>query len=542
MSLAISGTRSSGQDVRSANVTACVAIANIVKSSLGPEGLDKMLVDEVGDVTVTNDGATIIRLLEIEHPAGRVLAELAQQQDEEVGDGTTTVVILAAELLRRANELVKMGIHPTSVISGLRMAMREAVKYIKSNLSSKVDELGREVLVNAAKTSLSSKILGSAESELFSNMAVDAVLQTKQVADFDGAKVKYPLGSIHILKAQGKSALESEILEGYALNVTRAAVAMPAYLSDAKIACLDIDLRRSKLKLGVTMVVNDSEELGKMQEQELETTKKRIMAMLKAGANVILTTKGIDDTALKYFVESNTIACRRVQMKDMKRIATATGATILSSMADLEGDETFDASMLGHADSVSEEKIRDDNVLLIKGCKNRKSNTVLLRGPNEYMCDEMARSFHDATAVVKRTLESNMVVPGGGAVEVELSLHLEKYAVNIASREQLGITEFANALLVIPKTLAYNAAQDASELLAKLRAAHALGMSDPKLESNKNIGLDLRQGVIRDSIKAGVVEPAMSKVKSIQFATEAAITILRIDDLIQLERQGEDQE
>jgi len=536
MSLAIEGHRSSGQDVRTANVMACSAIAAIVKSSLGPVGLDKMLVDEVGDVTVTNDGATIVRLLEIEHPAAKVLAELAQQQDDEVGDGTTSVVILAAELLRRANELVKSRIHPTTVIAGLRIAMREACKYLKQKLAMPIDSLGREVLVNIASTSLSSKILGSAESELFANMAVDAVLHTKR-ADVFGGPDKYPLSSIHILKAQGKSAHESQILQGYALNTTRASQAMPAFIKGVKIACLDIDLRRAKLKMGLTMVVNDPEELAKMHEKELEITKERIDSILETGCNLVLTTKGIDDTALKYFVEAGVIACRRVAMKDMKRVAAATGASIQSNLADLEGDEHFEVSMLGEAEEVVEDVIRDDRILLVKGCKFQNSNTVLLRGPNEYMCDEMARSFHDATAVVKRVLENNMIVAGGGAVEVALSLHLEKFAASVESREQLAILEFASALLVIPKVLASNAAQDSADLLAKLCALHSAAQSDPALKDQQTYGLDLIAGQVRDNLAAGVVEPAISKVKSIQFATEAAITILRIDDLIKLDKQ-----
>ncbi|KAA8494500.1 T-complex protein 1 subunit alpha [Porphyridium purpureum] len=529
--LSIEGSRSSGQDVRSGNVTACVAIANIVKTSLGPVGLDKMLVDEVGDVTVTNDGATIIKQLEIEHPAGKVLAELAAQQDDEIGDGTTSVVIMAAELLRCANQLVLDKIHPTTVISGLRMAMRECVKCIKKELSTPTEKLGRDVLVNAAKTSLSSKILGTAESDLFANMAVDAVLQTKTIDDYSG-KARYPLSSVHILKAQGKSAHESHILEGFALNAMGAAQGMPTYLKGVRIACLDIDLRRTKMKMGVSVLVNNPDEMQKMADRELDITKERIMAILNAGGNLILTTQGIDDTSLKYFVDAGVIACRRVPMKDMKRIAAMTGATLLTSFADLDGNETFEASMLGSADECVEERVRDDKLLLIKGGAKQRSNTVLLRGPNEIMCDEMARSFHDSTAVVKRVLENNAVVAGGGAVEVALSLHLENFALSISSREQIVVTEFADALLVIPKTLAMNAAQDASELLAKLRAKHA------ESPANKDWGLDLIEGQIRNNLEAGVVEPAISKVKSIQFATEAAITILRIDDLIRLEGEN----
>lgn len=536
----LDGERQTGQDVRTGNVTACVAVANIVKSSLGPVGLDKMLVDEVGDVTVTNDGATILRLLEVEHPAAKVLTELAAQQDEEVGDGTTSVVILAAELLRRANELVRHKIHPTNIIVGYRRAMREACTYLREKLALSVDKIGKECLVNAAKTSLSSKILGSAEADLFAKMAVDATLAVKRESPF--GKPTYPIDAIHILKAQGRSARESELLPGYALNQGRSSQLMPRRVAPARIACLDLDLRRAKMKMGINVLIEDPDKLNDAQEKELDITRDRIQAVLKAGANVVLTTKGIDDAALKYFVEANAIAVRRVSEHDINRIARATGATLIASMADLNGEESFDASMLGHAAEVYEERIRDDNVIVMRQCKSTAACSVLLRGPNEYMCDEMSRSFHDAVCVVKRVLESNAVVPGGGSVEAALSIHLEDFATMLGSKEQLAIAEFADALLVIPKTLSVNAAKDATELVAKLKAVHYAAQSDPSKATLSRFGLDLEEGDVRDNVAAGVLEPAMSKKKIIQFATEAALTIIRIDDLIQLRKKEPDGE
>eukprot|EP00177_Eucheuma_denticulatum_P000963 GFKZ01001744.1.p1 GENE.GFKZ01001744.1~~GFKZ01001744.1.p1 ORF type:complete len:545 (-),score=111.86 GFKZ01001744.1:937-2571(-) len=536
--LVIDGHRQAGQDVRTGNVTACVAVANIVKSSLGPVGLDKMLVDEVGDVTVTNDGATILRLLEVEHPAAKVLTELAAQQDEEVGDGTTSVVILAAELLRRANDLVRSKIHPTNIIAGYRLAMREGCKYLRDNLATPVDKLGKECLINAARTSLSSKILGSAESLKFATMAVDAVLAVKTPAL--GGKYKYPIDAIHVLKAQGKSAKDSELLPGYALNKTRSSQLMPRRVAPAKIACLDVDLRRAKMKLGVSVLIEDPEQLGKAQDKELDITRDRINAVLKAGANVVLTTKGIDDAALKYFVEAGAIAVRRVSEHDINRIAKATGATVQASMADLAGEESFDHSLLGYAEEVYEERIRDDSVLIMRQCKSTAACSVLLRGPNEYMCDEMSRSFHDAVSVVKRTLESNSVVAGGGAVEVALSIHLENFATMLGSREQLAIAEFAEALLVIPKTLAMNAAKDSTDLVAKLKAVHYAAQNDDSKAVLSVFGLDLEKGTVRNNLEEGIIEPAMSKKKIIQFATEAALTIIRIDDLIKIRKKEDD--
>lgn len=537
-SLTIDGLRQSGQDVRTGNVTACVAVANIVKSSLGPVGLDKMLVDQVGDVTVTNDGATILRLLEVEHPAAKVLTELAAQQDEEVGDGTTSVVILAAELLRRANDLVRNKIHPTNIIAGYRLAMREGCKYLRDKLATPVDKLGREVLVRAARTSLSSKILGSAEGDKFANMAVDAVLAVKTPAA--PGKFKYPIDAIHVLKSSGKSAKESALLPGYALNMTRSSQLMPRRVAPARIACVDIDLRRAKMKMGVSVLIENPDQLNKANEKELDITKDRINAILKAGANVVLTTKGIDDAALKYFVEANAIAVRRVSQHDLDRIAKATGATVQVAMADLSGEETFEHALLGYADEMYEERIGDDAVLMLRNCKSTAACSVLLRGPNHYMCDEMSRSLRDATSVVKRTLESNSVVAGGGAVEAALSIHLDNFATMLGSREQVAIAEFGEALLVIPKTLAVNAAKDATELVAKLKAVHHAAQNDDSKGALRAFGLDLVEGSVRDNVAAGVIEPALSKKKIIQFATEAALTIIRIDDLIKIKEKKDD--
>ncbi|RLN69383.1 hypothetical protein BBP00_00000394 [Phytophthora kernoviae] len=541
--LVVDGTRTSGKDVRELNVTAAVAIANIVKSSLGPVGLDKMLVDDIGDVTITNDGATILKQLEVEQPAGKVLVELAGLQDQEVGDGTTSVVIIAAELLKRANELVKTKIHPTSIIAGYRLAMREAVKYIKENLSVPVDSLGRESLVNAAKTSMSSKILGP-ESEFFANLVVDAVssVMVEQEGVRGKVKAKYPVSSINVLKAHGKSALETQLVDGFALNCTKASQQMPTYIKNAKIALLDFDLQRHRMQMGVQVVVNDPNELELIRQREIDITKEKIQKMIDAGANVILTTKGIDDLCLKYFVESGCMGVRRCKKEDLQRIAKATGGQVVLTLADMEGEETFDPSMLGEAQEVSEERVGDGELIYIKGCKTRQATTVVLRGANENMLDEMDRSMHDAFMVVKRMLESNQLVAGGGAVEAALSIYLENFATTLGTREQLAIAEFADALLVIPKTLAVNAAKDASELVARLRAHHNTSQSDAAKRELRFSGLDLLEGAVRNNLEAGVVEPAISKIKSLRFATEAAITILRIDDLIKLNPKEEPQQ
>jgi len=513
---------------------------------------------------VTNDGATILSLLDVEHPAGKILVDLAQQQDKEVGDGTTSVVIIAAELLRRANELMKNRIHPTTIITGYRLALREAVKYMNENISTKVEHLGRESLINIAKTSMSSKIIGS-DSEFFSDMVVDAIQSVKSTNNRN--ETKYPVKAVNVLKAHGKSSLESTLVKGYALNCTVASQAMKTRVTDAKIACLDMNLQKERMKLGVNITIDDPQQLEQIRQREAGMVMERVDMILKAGANVVFTTKGIDDMCLKQFIEKGAMAVRRCKKEDLRRIAKATGATLVSSLSDLNGDEKFEAASLGHAEEVIQERISDDECILVKGTKVHTSASIILRGSNDYQLDEMERSVHDSLSAVKRTLESGSIVPGGGAVETALHIYLEEFAVTVGSREQLAIGEFAQSLLVIPRTLAVNAAKDSSDLVAQLRSYHATsqrvqdspppsspskGSKSPKSaeqdkanakrKNYKNYGLDLTRGKVVDQIKAGVLEPSMSKVKQLKSAVEACIAVMRIDTLIKLdpEKRGGD--
>lgn len=518
-------------------MTAAIAVANLVKTSLGPVGLDKMLVDEIGDVTITNDGATILAQLEVEHPAARLLVDLAGMQDKEVGDGTTSVVLLAAEFLRKGQDLItKQGLHPTTVLAGYRIALKAAVAFIKNKLVTPVSALSDEHLLQAARTSMSSKLIYK-DVDFFAKMAVRAV-QSIRMVNPDSGKARYPLSAIHVLKAHGQSSTASYLVEGgFALPAARAAQGMPTRVESKegdgapiKVALLDMNLQRHRMAMGVTVQVKDPAEVERIKQREMDLTKEKIQMILQAGANVVLTTKGIDDLCMKYFVEAGVLCARRVNKDDLNRLAKATGAQVLVTLADMEGDESVDPAVLGTCRAVAEVRVGDGEMLHFEGCQGQGASTIVLRGANEYMLDEMERALHDTLSVVKRMLESNTLVPGGGAVEAAVSVYLQEYAATqLDSREQIAVQEFAAAMLCIPNQLAVNAAQDAAELVAQLRSVHAQALKEGKACS---MGLDLIEGTIRDNLEAGVVEPAVSKIKSLRFATEAAITILRIDDRI----------
>lgn len=525
-SLKIDGDRQTGDTVRIQNVRSAVAVANVVRSSLGPIGLDKMLVDDLGEVTITNDGATILKNLDIQHPAGKVLIQLSELQDREVGDGTTTVVLLAAELLRLGQELIDQKVHANTVIAGYRRAGKLAVAYLKKHLAVPNKGLDRNILINVAKTTMSSKIL-NAYSDLFAGMVVDACLAVKSGDKCHSQRV-------NIVKSLGKSFPESSLIaNGMAINATRAAEGMPRKVNDVKIAVLDFGLARTRLPMGVQFRLKDASKLNRIQNEEINQCKKIVEAIIAAGANVIITSKQIDEASLKPMIKAGIIGIRHVSDGEIRAVARCTGATVINQVVDEEGNQHFDPSWLGHARCVEQVPIGDNEMIVVHDGATENSASIVLRGPNTFALDEANRTLRDALSAVKRVIESHHVIAGGGCVEAGLSVYLQKAATEVEGKEQVAMLRFADALLVIPKILATNAALDSIEIVAKLRAAHYAAQQDPN-GPQCFASIDLVNDKIRNGYEAGVLEPAMSKVKSIQFATEAAITILRIDDLIKL--------
>lgn len=495
-------------------------------------------------------------------------------------------VILAAELLKLADELVKSKVHPTSIISGYRLALKEAIKFMNEHMVLTLSDLTatsseRQVVMSVAATALSSKVISS-DMEFFSELIADAALAVRvqqsqssgaSAAGSPGSEAKqvpalkeiFPIKNIKILKGIGKSITDSFLVkDGFALNCSLAHQGMPKEaVKDVRIAFLDFSLQKVKMKLGVQILVQDpGQQLEPIRAQELEIAKQRALRLVKAGAKVVLTTGGIDDLCAKVFTQAGIMGVRRVLKADLKRIARAAGGSILTSSTalDVGSDANLDAtgdsfantseesvvksltSTLGTADQVVCERVSgDDELIIFRGLKKHASASIIVRGPNEYFLDEIERSVHDALCAAKRVLESKSLVPGAGAVEAALSVYLESYATSISSREQLAIAEFANALLVIPRTLAVNGSKDAVDLVAKLRSYHHLAQTKPDQKALRFVGLDLLSETgagVMDVAKAGILEPAVSKTKALRFATEAAITILRIDDLIKLENMS----
>jgi thermosome len=483
--------------------------------------MDKLLVDSFGNATITGDGATILKEMEVQHPAAKMLVEVAKAQDDEVGDGTTSVVVLAGLLLSHAGELVEQDIHPSIITEGFEKALVEALKIVDS-ISEKVDPLDRTVLENVAKTALSSKVVAEFRDYL-AKLVVDAALQVVEKKD---GKYDISLDDVKVEKKRGKSLDETILVQGIVLDKEVVHPAMPKRVENARIALLDAPLEIEKPEWTAKINVTSPEQLKMFLDQETEILRKKVEKIKEAGANVVFCQKGIDDVAQYYLAKAGILAVRRVKKSDMEKLARATGARILTRVEDITPEA------LGTAKLVEERKVADEKMVFVEGCPNPKSVTILIRGGFERAVDEAERSLKDALYAVADVLRRPYIVPGGGAIEAEIAKELRKYATEVGGREQLAIEAFANAIEGIPRTLAENAGLDPIDIMADLRAAH----EDP---AKWSYGVDVFAGEVADMLALGVFEPAIVKEHAIKIATEAATMILRIDDIIAASRLEE---
>jgi len=507
-------SRKKGKDAQKANITAARIIAETVKTTLGPRGMDKMLVDSLGDVTITNDGATILDEIDVQHPAAKMMVEVAKTQDDEVGDGTTTAVVLAGELLRYGEELLNENIHPTIIVSGYKEAAEKAIE-ILNEISVPIDLNDRETLKKIAMTSMRSKsIIGAGEH--LAEIAIDAV---RQVAEKRGETYYVDIDNIQLIKKEGKSIFDTELIKGVIIDKEVVHPGMPKRIENAKIALLDAPLEIEKTEISAEIRIKDPAQMKAFLDEETRMMKEMVEKIAKTGANVALCQKGIDDMAQHFLAKKGIMAVRRIKKSDMEKLARATGGKIVTNLDDLKPSD------LGECKLAEERKIGDDKMVFIEGCKDPKSVAILIRAGLERLVDEAERSLTDALSVIADVYEKNRIVAGGGAVEAELAKRLKEYAAKVGGRKQLAIEAFAKSLEIIPKALAENSGLDPVDIMVSLRAAH-------ESPDGKWMGVDVYTGKIEDMMKKGVIEPVKVKEQAIKSAVEAAAMILRIDDVI----------
>jgi len=522
-----------GKEIRAENILECVEVAELIKTSLGPISFDKMIVDEVGDITITNDGANILKRLDIRHPAAKILVNLSSQQEEEVGDGTTSVVIIASELLKRAGLLMMKKIHPSVIISAYRLGMCHSCSFIRENLILSSQTMDLNKLINAAKTSLSSKVSGI-NAKKFSTIALQAV-KSVQIFEKNKEKFRCQIKAINFVKITGNSLNKSRLIDGYIFQNQKVSPMMGT-VSPTRIAFLNFDLRRSRLPIGFKIENKSNIEIEKIFKKEIDLVKSQIRKIFESGANLIITTKGIEEEYIKYFLKNGIIAIKRVSFENIKRIAMATGGRIQNSFTQTPYKKSFDSLWLGEAEEAFSQEISFSEIFIIRGCRFSSAGTIFLRGGTEYLLEELAQSLFDAIFIIKRAIEGNKLVAGGGAVETSLCTSIQKLSNSILSREQLPLLEFGEALMIIPKILIKNAGLENTDILTKLRILHEASL-EKKFSDYRFFGLDLSNQKIQNNLYKGIVEPAINKIKCIQIATEAAITILRIDDFIDLKKK-----
>jgi thermosome len=507
-------TRSRGKEAQRNNIMAAQVIGEILKTTLGPRGMDKMLIDSLGDITITNDGATILKEMDVEHPAAKMMIEIAKTQDDMVGDGTTTVVVLASELLKKAEELLDQNVHPMMLVTGYRKAAQKAIEIIAKKAVA-IDVEDQKMMMKVALTSMGSKAVGGAK-EHFAEIAIEAIkqitqkLEDKTIADID---------NIQLVKKTGKSLIETQLVRGIIIDKEIVNPGMPRKIENAKIALLDSALEIEKTEITAEIRIHEPNQMKAFLDQEDNTLKKMVTKIKASGANIVFCQKGIDDMVQHFLSKEGIMAARRVKESDMEKLARATGGRVNANLNDLT------AADLGFAGRVEERKIGDDKMIFVEKCKDPHSVAILIRAGLERMVDEAERVIIDALSVISDVTENNKIVAGGGAIEIEIAKELRSYSTKVGGRQQLAVEAFADAVEVIPRTLAENGGLEPIDILIELRQVH-------DKEDGKFSGINVFTGKLQNSIENGVIEPVVVKEQAIKSAAESAAMILRVDDII----------
>jgi archaeal chaperonin len=508
--------RTRGQEAQNNNIAAAKAVAAAVRSTLGPKGMDKMLIDGIGDITITNDGATILQQMDIEHPAAKMMVEIAKTQDKEVGDGTTSAVVLAGELLKNAESLLEQRIHPTVIAEGYQQAAAKSLE-ILAGIAVDVKPTDHAMLIKVAETAISGK-----GAEAYKDLLCDIVVRAvTRVTDPDGT---VDIKHVNVQKKVGGAIEDTVMIEGMVIDKERAHPAMPKMVKDAKVLLLNAALEYKKTEVNAKINITRPDQVQAFLDDDAQMVHAMADKVIKTGANVVFFQKGIDDVAQHYLAQAGILAIRRVKKSDMDNLSRATGAAIVSSI------DAITPADLGAAGLVEEKKLSGSEMLFVSKCKNPKAVSVIIRGGSEHVIDELERAIHDALMVVSVVVQDKKIVAGGGSPEIELSLQLHHYAATVGGRIQLAIEAFAKGLEIIPRTLAENAGLDPIDMVVAIRAAHETG--------KKTYGLDVYAGKPIDMLAAGVVEPLRVKTQAIASAAEAAVMILRIDDVIASSQSG----
>jgi thermosome len=508
--------RDRGKSASASNIAAARAIADAVRTTLGPRGMDKMLVDSMGDITITNDGVTILKEVDVEHPAAKMLVEVAKTQDQQCGDGTTTAVVLAGELLKRAESLLEQNIHPTVITRGYQIAVAQAQKLLETEIGTAVKPDDEQILTDCATTAMGSKgVFGSRD-----HLAKIAVKAVQKIVEKRGDKLIADVDQIKVEKRHGGTIADTELIDGILLDKERGHPRMPRSVKSAKIALLNSALEIKKTEIESKINVKNPSQIQSFLDEEDRSFRRMVESVKASGANVVVSQKGIDDVVLHYLAKEGIFAVKQVKESDIQKLARATGAKVVTGVKDLT------AADLGKAELVEERKVGDDDMTFVTGCSNPRSVSILIRGGTEHVTQEVERSLQDALKVVSSVLEDGVVCPGGGATEIDLAVKLRKWAPSVGGREQLAVEAFAQALESIPWALAENGGYDSINTLIELRGAH----DGPS--ANKNVGVNLTTGKAADMWTLHVVEPARVKRQALSSAVEVANMVLRIDDII----------